>query len=100
MKVRSKRSTAVVVDPKNGNAPFTVEPGDSAEVDEKVGKSLLEQVDRWEPAGPTDVDVAVPAVLAQVGDSKDRARTALEAEQAKDKPRAGLVNALTKIIES
>jgi hypothetical protein len=77
-----------------------VPAGESVEVDDALGTLLLEQPDKWAPAGPTNVEAPVPTVLAQVGDNKDRARTALEAEQAKDKPRAGLVNALTKIIES
>ena len=100
MKVRNKRATAVMVDPKNGHAPFLVEAGDTAEVSDKVGRSLLEQPDRWGPAGPTKVDASVDSVLAQVGGDKNRARTALEKERASDKPRSTLVDALSKIIES
>ena len=83
-----------------GHEPILVEAGESAEVDETLGASLLDQPDVWGPAGPTNVDVSIPAVLAQVGDDKDRARTALEKEQATDKPRKSLVDSLTKIIES
>lgn len=50
MKIKSKRSVPVTVDPKNGLNHFVVEPGEPFEVSDKVGQSLLEQPDRWELA--------------------------------------------------
>lgn len=57
------------------------------------------------PAGPPqtpppadlDIDAKADDVLAWVGDDPARAGEALEAENAKDKPRSGLVKALEKI---
>lgn len=40
---------------------------------------------------------SAPQVLTWVGDDIERANRALEAEQVKDKPRAGLITALTKL---
>ena len=99
MLIRNKRDREVSVAPA-GVTPFVVEPGGTAEVDDALATSLLAQSDRWGPAGPTSVDSSIPGVLAQVGDSKDRARTALAKERDSDKPRSTLVDALTKIIES
>lgn len=39
----------------------------------------------------------VAAVLAEVGDDPEKARTALEAEQSRDKPRKTLIDKLTLI---
>jgi len=97
--IRYKDDEDVTIAPV-GREPIFVEAGASVEVDDDLGMSLLEQSDKWAPAGPTNVEMSIPGVLAQVGDSKDRARTALEKEQATDKPRATLIAALTKIIES
>jgi hypothetical protein len=77
----------------------TVEPGESVDVDEDLALALLAQPAKWGPAGETDTDTSVPGVLAQVGDDKGRARTALDKEQASDKPRSTLVDALNKIID-
>lgn len=99
MKVRNLRNTAVVIAPPGSN-PIEVGAGATVEVDDDLGKSLLDQSDRWAPAGKVDTSTSIDAVLAQVGDDRNRARTALEAEQASDKPRSTLVDALTKIIES
>ena len=80
--------------------PIEVDAGESAEVDDDLGRRLLDQSDRWAPAGPTNLDTSIKGVLAQVRNDKGRARTALEAEQASENPRATLIDALTKIIES
>ena len=99
MRVRNKSGRSRTISPAGGR-PVHVDDGESVEVDDELGRSLLEQSDRWAPAGPTDINTSIPGVLAQVGDNKDRARTALDAEQASEKPRKSLVDALTKIIES
>ena len=99
MRVRNKSGRTRIISPAGGQ-PIEVPDGESVEVDDALGRSLLDQPDRWAPAGPTNVNTSVEGVLAQVGDSRDRARTALEAEQASDKPRKSLVDALTKIIDA
>lgn len=45
-------------------------------------------------------EATVQAVLGNVGDDPGKARAALDAEQAKDRPRSTLVDALSKVIES
>ncbi|MCW2900235.1 MAG: hypothetical protein JWO67_2500 [Streptosporangiaceae bacterium] len=65
----------------------------------------VEVVEDDDPDGPgVDLDGdGVPEgsakqVLDWVGEDADKAKAALEAEQAKDKPRGGLVTSLTKLI--
>ena len=99
MKIRNKSGRTRTIAPV-GHPPIEVADGESVEVDDALADSLLEQPDRWAPAGPTNVDVPIPAVLAQVGDDKGRARTALDKERQSDKPRKSLIDSLTKIIES
>ena len=43
-------------------------------------------------------DAATPAVLAWVGDDKNRAQQALDKEQQSENPRKGLTNELNEII--
>ena len=50
-----------------------------------------------EPPGELDIDTKADDVLAWVGDDPERAKHAIEAEQAKDKPRSTLVKQLAKI---
>lgn len=50
------------------------------------------------PAG-LDIDASADDVMAWVGEDPDRAEEALEAEQAKDKPRSTLVKKLEKLAE-
>lgn len=98
MKVMNKRAVPVTIAPP-GKQPIVVEPGATAEVDDELGQSLLEQPDRWTSYG-VDTESSVSAVLAQVGNDKTKAQKALDDEQAGDKPRKTLVDALTKIIEA
>ena len=56
-----------------------------------------------EPEGPPaelDIDGTAADVLAWVGEDPERAAEALEAEQAKDKPRSTLVKQLEKLAGS
>ena len=100
MRIRNKSGRSRIIAPAGGK-PIEVPDGESIEVDDALGRSLIEQVDRWAAAGPTKVDTDVKSVLAQVGNDKDRARTALDKERSSEgKPRKSLVDALTKIIES
>lgn len=48
MKVRSKSAGERVIDAP-GHPPVVAGPGEVIEVADDLGKSLLEQVDRWEP---------------------------------------------------
>lgn len=94
MLIRNKRPYAVeIVD--TGQC---VEAGETAEVPDELGKSLVQQVDVWEPAdgGTKNVD----EVLADVGDDPVRARRALALEHEADKPRKSLVSRLEEIIAS
>ncbi len=56
--------------------------------------------DSPEPLAELDIDATAPDVLAWVGDDPERAAEALEAEQAKDKPRSTLVKQLEKLAGS
>ncbi len=47
MKIRNKRDREVAIDAA-GFAPVVAGPGEVIEVDDVLGKSLCEQVDRWE----------------------------------------------------
>lgn len=52
MKVKNARDWAVTVAPANAE-PFEVEAGATVEVDDKLGKSLLQQEENWSPVGST-----------------------------------------------
>jgi hypothetical protein len=55
MKVRYKGSRPRQVAPAGGQ-PFTVEPGDTFEVDAKLGKTLIAQTRRFEQVKTTKKD--------------------------------------------
>ena len=70
--------------------------------DELVKDGLLEKVKGDAPAdtsGSENPD-SVDAILAEVGDDKAKAQTALDAETAKDKPRKTLVSKLEAIVKA
>ena len=92
MLVRNKRPYAVEIVATGQR----VEGGDTAEVDDEVGESLVEQVDAWEAADGTSRRT-VDQVKADVGDDPDRARQALAVERESDKPRKSLVSHLEEI---
>ena len=46
MLIRNLRDRPVTIAPADGK-PFVVDGGESVEVDDRLGESLLEQVDRW-----------------------------------------------------
>lgn len=52
------------------------------------------------PPTELDIDASADDVMAWVDEDPDRAEEALEAEQAKDKPRSTLVKKLEKLTES
>lgn len=75
--------------------------GELVDVAADLARSLLTQ-SVWEPAGE-DPD-AVPAgdvatVLTWVGDDPARARRALEAEQARSRPRKGVLGPLEVLVD-
>jgi hypothetical protein len=85
-------STHSPVEPLDGEARALLEP--QAEEPEQELES---------PAGrpeELDIDGTAADVLAWVGEDPDRAEEALEAEQAKDKPRSTLVKQLEKLAGS
>lgn len=51
-----------------------------------------------DPPGELNVNAKTDDILAWVGEDQERARTALELEQVKDKPRSTLVKQLEKLI--
>jgi hypothetical protein len=53
-----------------------------------------------EPPAELDIDGTAADVLAWVGEDPERAAVALEAEQAKEKPRSTLVKQLEKLADS
>lgn len=69
-------------------------------------KPLDDDAKAWRPVGhqepepetpaELDIEASAAAVLAWVGDDPERAKEALDAEQAKDKPRSTLVKQLEK----
>jgi hypothetical protein len=62
-------------------------------------ESPAEPAQQSEDDGPP-VDGTIDALMAWVGDDKDRAVQALEAEQAKDKPRSTVVKRLTALADT
>lgn len=84
-----------------GLALFLLETGsavDPVDDDAKAWRPVGYQEPEPEPEVPADLDIeaSAAAVLAWVGDDPERAAEALEAEQAKDKPRSTLVKQLEK----
>lgn len=82
-----------------------VEPLDDdarALLESPAGEPEVEQEpeDPQEPPEELDINGTAADVLAWVGDDPERAETALEQEQAKDKPRSTLVKQLEKIAAS
>ena len=67
------------------------------QVPDEIAESLLEQ-DVWVAGGGKAPTVA--EILADVGDDPAKATAALTAEQATDKPRRKLVDALTDIVSA
>lgn len=61
-----------------------------------------EEQDETPPPPPEELDIDGTAaeILAWVGEDQDRAKEALEAEQAKEKPRSTLVKQLEKLAGS
>lgn len=53
-----------------------------------------------EPPAELDIDATAADVLAWVGEDADRAKEALAAEEAKDKPRSTLVKQLEKLADT
>ena len=88
---------------KGGLALFLLETGANVEPLDHDAKAWRPATDEEpEPEeSPTELDIDATAaeVLAWVGDDPERAAEALEAEQAKDKPRSTLVKSLEKLAE-
>lgn len=93
---------------KGGLALFLLETGanvepvdDDAKAWRPADASEPEEAEEGDDAPPLELDIDATAaeVLAWVGDDPERAAEALEAEQAKDKPRSTLVKSLEKLAE-
>jgi hypothetical protein len=76
-------------DPEDDPADGSDEGGDDSAADDPAPKDLADGSEV--PAG------GAKEILGWVGDDPDRARRALDAEQARDKPRSTLVSTLTKV---
>lgn len=70
------------------------------QIDQEKAEAALVARQEAAQAAQTAAEGTRDAVLAEVGDDPARARAALEAEQAKDKPRSTLVAALEPIANS
>jgi hypothetical protein len=68
-----------------------------ADIEELKARPLPAPAPGDEPPVELDVDGTAADVLAWVGEDPERAAEALEAEQAKDKPRSTLVKQLEKL---
>lgn len=80
-----------------------VEPADEAAEEWLAAAKASEEEPVEEPDAPPaelDIDGTAAAVLAWVGEDPERAAEALEAEQAKEKPRSTLVKQLEKLADS
>lgn len=64
--------------------------------DELVKDGMLEKVEASKADGPSPD--SVEGILADVGEDKEKAQAALDAEQAKEKPRSSLVGKLESIL--
>ena len=92
MQVKNKRPYAVEIVATGDR----VEGGETVEVPDELGESLIEQVDAWEAVDGGRSTVT--EVLADVGGDPDRARQALAIENESGKPRKSLVSRLEEII--
>lgn len=61
MKVRNKRDVAVVIAPAGAQIGVEAAAGGVVEVDDDLGRSLLEQSDRWEAVKPSNEKPAAAA---------------------------------------
>jgi len=66
--------------------------------DQLVKDGMLEKVKAEKVKADSGSADTVDAILTEVGDDKAKAQTALDAENAKDKPRATLVGKLEAIL--
>lgn len=79
-----------------------VEPADEAAEEWLAAQDAPEEAEQEpeEPPAELDIDATAADVLRWVGEDPERAAEALEAEQAKDKPRSTLVKQLEKLAGS
>lgn len=77
--------------------------GIQARVDAKQ-LHIVDPPEKSEPEAPADPEAVptgkIPAIMAWVGDDKERAQKALDAENATDKPRSTLVAELTELLNA
>lgn len=69
-----------------------------ARCDELVEEGFLEKVTVSDDDSGADKPAAVKDILAEVGDDKDKAQAALDAENASEKPRTSLVAKLEAVL--
>lgn len=63
-------------------------------------EGMLEKVKAEKAADPDSKPATVDDILAEVGDDKEKAAAALEAENASDKPRVSLVGKLQAVLDA
>lgn len=74
-----------------------VKPIDSEARDHLAALTAPDGTSEPEPPAELDIEASAAVVLSWVGEDRERAGVALAAEQAKEKPRAGLAKALEKL---
>lgn len=92
---------------KGSTAVYLLEAGAPVEPMDDEAREHLEAIGAPDggdsgPSGPPtelDIEGTAAGVLAWVGEDPERAKVALAAEEAKDKPRSTLVKALEKLAE-
>lgn len=83
---------------KGQPVPASADPDD---VKRLLKEKYLAEVDDTDAAEPESKEPTVKEILAEVGDDKEKAAAALEAEQAKgDKARSSLVEKLQAVVDA
>lgn len=60
MKIRNKRDRGCLIAPAGAMSGFEVEPGGVVDVPDDLGRSLLEQSDRWEAVAESKTNDSKP----------------------------------------
>lgn len=95
LKVKDSSGASVVAGFYKGGIVSDVDP---ESLEHHLNKGMLEVVEEVEETPEAPKEPTVDEVLADVGEDKEKAQAALDAEQAKEKPRATLVGKLESIL--
>lgn len=92
---RGRNGAHVYVYKGTGIAAESLDPDDAARL---LQAGFLKEAPVEPSSDDADADGSVKGVLAEVGEDKEKAQAALDAEKAKDKPRTSLVTKLEAIL--